>query len=111
MLHLFWIKWYVLQASRFYRLKKSKVSWFQFLFVYYSSSRSTVSLNKGAIGWKHDGECHNDSQSIDNLQSYVDIFMMAQNSEAVVLVVGACGLDRLLVVPQYPIANVSANSF
>jgi len=28
-------------------------------------------------------------------------------SEAVVLVVGACGLDRLLVLPKYPQADVS----
>ena len=27
--------------------------------------------------------------------------------EAVILVVGACGLDRLLVVPTYPDADVS----
>ena len=27
--------------------------------------------------------------------------------EAVILVVGACGLDRLLVVPKYPEADVS----
>jgi len=31
------------------------------------------------------------------------------SEEAVVLVVGACGLDRLLVVPRYPEADVSTD--
>ena len=30
--------------------------------------------------------------------------------EAIILVVGACGLDRLLVVPNYPEADVSNNN-
>ena len=50
-----------------------------------------------------------DSNSIYSIILRIHSYAMspAKPNEAVVLVVGACGLDRLLVVPKYPVADVS----